>query len=434
MEIVLRICLVIAATAFACAGCEGAGEAREGSDADTDGDTDSDSDSDSDTDADTDADTDPGSYGTIQGVVLAPNGDFPVSGALVYVTSGDAVPIEDNAYCYECDDMTGKKWTLSGADGSWSITGAPAGTRNLVTRKGFFQRQREIEIVADTVTDIPAETTTLPSADGGEGLDVIPNYAVLLNTWDQQHNLLAKLGLGELDGSGNLLYGTEQFDIFNDDESTGTYAWSSALFADQGTLDHYHMVFFPCTSSYNGVAFVNNHATMLQAYVNAGGKMYSSCCTALWNVAPFPGYIDYYGDDSPDQFDIGRITSSAYSTTGETLDPEMAAWLEIVSVSDASSVPFNNGYVKIDGLNDVDDGHGLEDDGFWVKPKQWIVDNGSYPGSPLIVTYNWDCGKVFYSVYETSHDSGTAISPQEYVLLYVILEVGVCEGEYEEPE
>ena len=130
---------------------------------------------------------------------------------------------------------------------------------------------------------------------------------------------------------------------------------------------------------------------------------------------------------------IGRISSSAYSTTGEALDEGLAAWLEVVAVADAGVIPFNNGYVEIDGLNDVDDGHGLEEDGYWVKPKPWVVDNGAYSGAPLIVTYNWDCGKVFYSVYETSHDAGAALTPQEYVLLYLILEVGVCEGEYEDP-
>ena len=37
-------------------------------------------------------------------------------------------------------------------------------------------------------------------------------------------------------------------------------------------------------------------------------------------------------------------------------------------------------------------------------------------------------------MYETSSESSTAIMPQEYVLLYMILEVGVCEGEYIPPE
>jgi len=37
-------------------------------------------------------------------------------------------------------------------------------------------------------------------------------------------------------------------------------------------------------------------------------------------------------------------------------------------------------------------------------------------------------------VYETSQAASATLTPQELALLYVILEVGVCEGEYEPPE
>ncbi len=423
------LALLLAAGLPACEGKEHAGQG----DADSDGDSDGDTDGDSDGDADGDGDSDPGALGTIRGTVLAPNGTTPISGALVYLAAGDVEEIPEQIYCYECDDMTGKKWTLSGPDGSWTIADALAGTHNLVTRKGFFRRQRQIEVVAGTVTDIPAETTTLPAEKSGDGLDVIPRYGVLIESWDRSHDLLAKLGLGVLDGSGHLVFGTEKFDLYNDSATQAGYPDSSQLFASQADLDKYHMLFFPCFATHLGVAFANQHAEMLREYVYGGGKQYTSCCVALWNVAPFPGYIDYYGNDSPSLFDIGRISSSAYSTTGETLDPDMAAWLEVVGVADAAHVPFTDGYVKIDSLNDVNDGYGLEEDDYWVLPKMWVVDNGSYPGSPLIATYNWGCGKVFYSVYETSHVAQSAITPQEHVLLYVILEVGVCEGEYEPP-
>jgi hypothetical protein len=430
MRLVLFVCC--AATIFASTSCSVDGGDRSYSDAD--GDSDGGTDSDADGDSDGDTDTNPGGSGTIRGTVMAPNGALPISGALVYVTSGNAPPIDDGVYCYECDDMTGKKWTLSEPDGTWQIEDVPAGTHTLVTRKGFFRRQRAIDVVADATTDVPVETTTMPADDSADGLDEIPHFAVLLNEWDMQHDLLAKLGMGTLDGSGNLVFGSESFDIYQDDVSQTGYPLSADLFADEATIGQYHMLFFPCTSSYNGVSFVTSHATMLQAYVGAGGRLYSSCCTALWNVAPFPGYIDYSGDDTPNTFDIGRISSSAYSTTGQVNDDAMATWLELVSGQPSNAFPFTDGYVKIDALNTVADGHGLDTDGGAVIPKAWVTDNQAYPGSPLIVTYNWECGKTFYSVYETSHVASAAIQPQEYVLLYVILEVGVCQGSYIPPE
>jgi hypothetical protein len=109
------------------------------------------------------------------------------------------------------------------------------------------------------------------------------------------------------------------------------------------------------------------------------------------------------------------------------LDPDLAAWLSVVTPESPTSVPFQNGYVTIDSTAEVADGHGLESDNGVVKPFTWVEDNGSYPGSPLMVTYNYDFGKVFYSVYETSQAS-LAMTPQEMVLLYVILEVGVCDN------
>ncbi|MCK9459875.1 MAG: carboxypeptidase-like regulatory domain-containing protein [Proteobacteria bacterium] len=217
-----RFAFLVLATIFlvSAVGCEGAGRGYD-TDADADGDTDGDTDTDVDSDTDSDSDSDTeyeGPTGTIQGIVWAPSGEFPISGALVYVTVGNAEPIEDNAYCYECDDMTAKKWTLSGPDGSWILEGIPAGDRNLVTRKGFFQRQRQITVNGgDTVQDIAAEITTLPAASTDDGLDTIPNYAVLLNSWDLPQDMLAKMGLGQLTSAGNL--DTSQpysFDLYND--------------------------------------------------------------------------------------------------------------------------------------------------------------------------------------------------------------------------
>ncbi len=159
--------------------------------------------------------------------------------------------------------------------------------------------------------------------------------------------------------------------------------------------------------------------------MSAGGKIYNSCTASLWSEATFPQYVEFYGSDAANRFDIGRRTNSDYTTSGTVLDPGLAGWLDVVTTNDPNNVPFYKGYVTIDNTVDVDDGHGTEDDGFVVKPYTWVRDNGSYPGSPLMVTYNYDYGKVFYSVYETSSGSAT-MTAQEYVLLYVILEVGVC--------
>lgn len=362
---------------------------------------------------------------SIGGRVLAPTGEFPIAGALVWLTNDELEPIPSGVYHYECDTLDGERYALSAPDGTFTIDGVVPGTYQLVTRKGNFRRVRSVEITADGQM-IPEELTTLPRASSADGLDTIPSFAVVRTSPDKTYNLLAKFGLGDVDPSGELIAGTEAFDMYADASFQG-YPHTSALFDSQAVLDSYHHIFLPCFGSSVGVNFVNTHAPMLREFVAKGGKLYNSCTVSLWSEAAFPPYIDFYQDDDPTRFDIGRRTNSAYTTTGETLDPDLGAWLEVVSPASATSVPFQNGYVTIDATVEVDDGHGLEEDGGVVKPFTWVQDNGAYPGSPLMVTYPYDFGKVFYSVYETSSDNVT-ITPQEFVLLYVILEVGVCEN------
>jgi len=363
---------------------------------------------------------------TLSGRVMAPSGAFPISGALVFFTQEDPPAIPSGAYHYECDSMDGKPYALTQADGTWTIADVQPGSWKLVTRKGNFRRIRQIQVTEDMDPAVPEETTTLPAANTTDGMDTIPSFAVVRTSPDETYNLLAKFGLGQLDGSGEIIAGTEQFDMYAD-STFGSYPHTSALFDSQAVLDSYHLIFLPCYASSVGVSFVNANVQMLRDYVSKGGRIYNSCTVSLWSEAPFPDYIDYYQDDAPTSFDIGRRTNTAYTTTGNVLDPELAAWLNVVTTDSPTSVPFVNGYVTIDATQEVDDGHGLEEDGGIVKPFTWVVDNGSYPGSPLMVTYNYDYGKVFYSVYETSAGSLT-MNSQEYVLLYVILEVGVCDN------
>jgi hypothetical protein len=414
-------------------GCEGADSPGGGNGGDGDSDADGDGDADGDTDADSDSDGDPGIFGNLSGTVMAPSGTFPIPEALVYITSGDGSEIPDGIFCYECEDMTGKKWTLSGPDGKWTIEQVPAGTHNIVTRKGFFQRQRQLVVTGDENQDVPMEYTTLPPEASGDGLDQIPNYAVLLNWYDRSEDLLAKLGMAELGGDGHIQFGTESFDVYNDGESgSSALGPSSMVFESEESLHHYHMVFFPCICNTLGTSFVQSHVAELRDYVAGGGKLYGSCYASQWAEFPFPEYIEFMGDDST--YVVG--SAGHYDTHGSITSDMMRDWLAVVTpTEDLDNYPFTGAWIKMDNTNDVDDGMGLEEDDGWVKPVTWVTDNVQYPGSPMTVTYNFGCGKVFYSVYQVvESSSSTMIRPQEYVLLYLILEVGVCEGEYIPPE
>ncbi len=364
---------------------------------------------------------------TLTGRVMSPTGEFPIAGALVFLTQTTPAPIPSGVYNYECDNMTGTPYALSKADGTWTIEDAPAGSYKIVTRKGNFRRIRDIEMVADTDQAVPEDVTTLPSAHSADARDTIPSFAVVKVTPDVSYNLLGKFGLGQMNG-GELILNSARFHLYEDSMfGGGGLPSTQALFDNGGKLDDYHMIFLPCYASAVGVQYVNQHVQMLRDYVAKGGKIYNSCTASLWSEAPFPQYIEFYDSDATNKFDIGRRTSSDYTTQGKVNDQGLADWIPIVTNgNDPNNLSFFKGYVTIDNTVDVDDGHGLEENGGVVKPYTWVTDVGQqYGGSPLMVTYNYDYGKVFYSVYETSSGSPT-ITAQEFVLLYVILEVGVC--------
>ena len=131
----------------------------------------------------------------------------------------------------------------------------------------------------------------------------------------------------------------------------------------------------------------------------------------------------------------------AYNTTGTINDPEMRDWLAVVAPGqNPDAYTFDEGWIDLDGLTaGAYAGHGLEDDGGLVVPRVWVTDLGAYgyseAGDPMTVTFNYDCGKLFYSTYQVVEASPSPqIRPQEWVLIYLFFEVGVCEGEYENPE
>jgi hypothetical protein len=395
-------------------------------DSDTDTDVDGDSDSDSDSDTDTDSDSPDGLTGSLNGVVMAPSGVFPISGALVYLSKTEPPAIPQTVYEYECDDMNGKHWTLSNPDGTWAIKDAPIGDWKIVTRKGNFRRVRDVVVEETKDIAVPQDYTTLPGAPGTG--DSIPRFAVFITYPDLIYNLLAKFGMGTVNGQGELQFGTESFFPFSDDVSKPGYPSSQALFNTQDSVNQYHMLFFPCSSDARTVSFVKNQVPKIQSFVSAGGKIYNSCCTALWTEAAFPQYIDFMGNEALNSFDIGRATSTDYKTQGRVEDSDLAAWITASAPAlNPASINFVNGYVKIDGTVEVADGHGPEDDNGVVKPYTWVTDIQKFANSPLMVTYPYDAGKVFYSVYETS-STNMNITPQEAILLYVILEVGVCDN------
>ena len=339
----------------------------------------------------------------LTGKVLSPSGTIPISGALVYLTKEEPDGIPDEAYHYECDSMSNMLYTFSEPDGTWTLPHAPYDNWKIVTRKGNFRRIRPLSVTEGMSPTIPDETTSLPGKNSSDLSDRVPNFAVPDSEWDYVYNLLAKFGMGEVNSEGVLVRGTESFDYFPEDSSTPTFL------QDLAEIKHYHMVFLPCV---NNASVSSDTPEILRNYISLGGRVYGTCY-AIRTV--HDAFNQYFSGD----------TRKAYDTRGAILDEDMRKWLQIVLARDPSAVDFLHSYAQISSVSDIPDGHGLPSDDGTVKPKVWVRDLEENPGQPLIITFNYDNGKVFYSTYETSKPERN-LTPQEYVLIYLILEVGVC--------
>ncbi|MCA9712641.1 MAG: carboxypeptidase regulatory-like domain-containing protein, partial [Myxococcales bacterium] len=182
----------------------------------------------------------------LTGRVLAPNGEIPIAGALVYLTNQPPAGIPDGVYCHECQALGPQEFsTLTAPDGTFSLVAtldalddAPA---FLVVRKGEFLRVEPFTVeegehaVAEALTQLPGQS------DPASGR-WIPRIAVY-DTWpDEVFNVLAKFGLGQVSAAGTLVPGTQQFTLLSD-------ADQGAFMDDLAQMSQYHIIFLPCATT-----------------------------------------------------------------------------------------------------------------------------------------------------------------------------------------
>jgi len=374
---------------------------------------------------------------TLTGRVYAPNLQLPISGALVYVTSGAVVPPPDAVYCAECvalDCTTPSTFTL--ADGSFTLPVVSGPNQKLVIQKGQFLRVVELGI-GPGMTAVPAETTSLPGRwDPAVGM-WIPRIAVYNTSPDKVKNVLAKFGMGQVDGSGALVGGTENFTLVPDT--------SGSFLENLAEMNKYHIIFVPCAATKYWPEAPNVPPARLanvQAYVAAGGKWYATDHSNEYIEQPFPDYQEFHAPVMPD-------IQPAYDSNGTVVDPELLAWLQALppalkdigggypTLNNLPGITTRLNYSGVDLISpiivqdmegkDVDVGHHT-----WVEGPCGSCSNPQMV-RPMAITGQYGCGRMMYSTFENSSDNHLGLSPQELVLLYMILEIGVCFDEKPPP-
>ncbi len=402
---------------------------------------------------------------TIYGQVWAPGNapgmvpaghEIPIFDALVRLTVDRVPAIPSGVYCESCQDVGGW-YARSDHDGNFRIDDVVGGTYWLTIEKGQFRIERLIEIAEFDEYAAPIEATTLPSVHNPDSGDWVPRIAVATGIHDSLEDVLGKMSIGDVDGSGSYAVGagTDQIDFYDNggaDFSGHMEGTLTDLVTDLGRMMQYHVIFIPCasaghTSALQDAAVLNN----IREYVQMGGKLYVTDWSGEWMDNVFPSFIELgAGEDTPaaaydlesntwDTGLFGDADGSLYSSPdGEAVNTDLHAWLDGQSgpLAEGGTGSFNASYFDVvDSWNVVENLQrtliGYDDEGLPVydDPEAWVIGsvNGTGAKKPLTVTFEpGGCGRVLYSTYHTTGTPHDGLVPQERVLLYLIMEIGIC--------
>lgn len=376
----------------------------------------------------------------------APSDPIPVYGAVVYVSSVRPDPIPPNVFCERCVDAPASA-VYTAHDGTFSLEPIP-GTYFLVIQKGQWRLEQEITI-GDGELVLTDAQTTLPSDHDPANGAYIPKVAIVLGTNDNIEDVLGKVGFDSMNGNDFVDVPGMEVQVF-----TG----AGQLIGNLDTLRQFHIVFFPCNTGIDdfGVPELSNQAALdnLRRYVNEGGKLYVTDWSGEVMDRPFPPQItlgdtgtDSVGTYDPQNFGgtlsvMGDSNGSPYtSMDAEAVDPNLNAWLAVQNAPTPSNPvpgPIDSDRFEVQGnwnwisaLADVQTGMDPEGLPLYDVPKAWVIGSGSSAGGPdkrpLSVTFEpTGCGRVLFSTYQTANGNHAGLHPQERVLLFLIMEIGVC--------
>lgn len=408
---------------------------------------------------------------TITGKVMAPDGSTPISGATVYVPNGSPKTIirqvavsgqtgSLQAACAEPPEAASAK-TCTEADGSFQFdVPVESGKVTLKVKKGVFTFSATLDVSGPSASvgnvQMPEDASALSA-----------KIAVVTGAFDRMQDILAKLGFGDLDDTGHLALGTEQFDLYNGDFSLPeSYPEYTELFEDrdgdgQADLNNYDIVFFNCGADeflleesnfkQTGSMPVHQHGkrkaagsntlldqadiNALRAYVENGGILYVTDLAYDYVEQVFPEFIDYHGSDTtaaanPEPMNVAEVGEDGITTEATILNSDLKSWMEAVSC-EAGSCLNGDGTVHVAGFLSgwavIDGQESGSTVNFSVKGTVSWYDAGTFNltsgAKVLTAEFPAGSGKVIYSSYHTvEEDPSPGWKPQERILQYLVFE------------
>jgi hypothetical protein len=392
---------------------------------------------------------------TLTGTVFAPNLEIPISGAVVYTSVDEPPGIPQNVYCPSCQPLgCDDNFTFTAADGTFSLDTVSGDDRWLVVQKGQFMRVTPIDVAVGNAV-LAAEITSLPGYNDPDAGLYVPLIAIADASYDRLEDALGKFGLGDTMISNleeQLVPGTEAFDLWDNGRNPTTDGFTSQgtfaqLVSDPERLDDYHIIFVPCSSDgYLSALDDPQNVQNIRDWVAAGGRWYVADWANEWMEHVFPDYQTLSGE--PDNADLG-----SYDSMSNVLDPGLLEWLEALPEPLKDINPLNDEshptlfelpqVLTVDNWSAitatppvlVDDGMGGQVD---VGHKTWLEGPGGSGAAgvhPLTITGQYGCGKIQFTSYHAAEFFDyVGLSPQELVLIYTILEIGVCQDPLPPPQ
>jgi hypothetical protein len=391
---------------------------------------------------------------------------IPVAGASVYIVNSRPQQIPSGAYCEPCQ-ATPTHAVQTDATGNFLLPQVPPGRHYLVIQKAQFRLEEIIDIESNIVLNITEEQGTLPSKRDYAAGKTVPHIAIATGGYDHLENILGKMGMGAIDGNGTFTMTFADIDIYSNGGSDYGQAAGTleSLVRDAGKMRQYHIIFIPCSGDSFAQALQDQTVLRnIRDFVKAGGKLYVTDWSGEWMDNVFPAQIELgsaFGgigpkidtpasaynraNDSWSTGSFGNADGDAYdSSDANVLDAKMAAWLgaqQSPTPDNSAPAAVNAHHFKtvdnwnwIKQLNAVPVGNNAQGMPVIDTPKAWV--NGSNPlpiggggatKHPLTVTFEpAGCGRVLYSTYHTTDSQHTGLFPQERILLYLMMEIGVC--------
>ncbi len=388
---------------------------------------------------------------TLTGTVFAPNGVIPVSGAVVWIANSAPEGIPDQVYCAECVELPcGTDFTETEVDGTFSL-GANAGPgKFLVVQKGQFVRVTPYNVPLGN-TQLPDAMTELPGEWNPAAGLYIPKIAIADGSYDRIEDALGKMGLADTMISNfeeRVVPGTENFELWDNGRNPTTDGFVSQgnlgqLVADPDRLADYHVIFVPCSSDGYLGQLNQQNIDNVREWVAAGGRWYVADWANEWLSQIFPEYQVFYDDGFG--ADLGP-----YDSLADVLDPGLLNWLtalpgplkninplndeqhptllqlpKVPTVDNWSGIQYPLPELFVDDLmgNPVNVGHRA-----WLEGPGDGFDIPANTNHPLTITGQYGCGKIQFTSYHAAEFFNyVGLSPQELVLIYTILEIGVCQ-------